>query len=242
MKLHLIELSGTSIYEQLLLEEVLLRTDERSFCLINRGSPRTIVMGISGIPAELLHFERIEQYAIPVIKRFSGGGTVIVDEETLFISFLIAKKDLPVTPYPEPILRWSADLYQKAWNLPGFSLQENDYAIGHLKCGGNAQYLRKDRWLHHTSFLWDYRAENMKCLLLPKKRPAYRKDRSHEEFLCRLKEFAPMERLIEQLKDELVKQFYIEKVKSEEIQEIRSRSCRISIRILDAEIRRKGSG
>lgn len=228
MTLHLIELSSTPIYEQLLLEEALLRADDRSFCILNYGSPRAIVMGLSGVPGELLHLDLVKQNRIPVFKRFSGGGTVIVDEETLFATFLFAKKDLPITPYPESILRWSSDLYQAAWSLPGFSLQENDYALGERKCGGNAQYLRKDRWLHHTSFLWNYDPRNMQYLLLPKKRPAYRKDRSHEEFLCSLKAHAPMDLLIEQLKKELVKRFYIESISHKELEEIRRRSHRIA--------------
>ena len=228
MTLHLIELSSAPIYEQLLLEEALLRTDERSFCLINRGSPRAIIMGLSGIPKELLHLNQVSQDQIPVFKRFSGGGTVIVDEETLFITFLFAKKDLPITPYPEPILRWSAELYQAAWNLPGFSLRENDYALGERKCGGNAQYLRKERWLHHTSFLWNFDKENMKYLTLPKKRPAWRQDRSHDDFLCTLKSHASMDLLIKKLKEELVKRFYIESLPAKELEAIRNRSYRIA--------------
>lgn len=233
MTLHLIEFSHVPIYEQLLLEEALLRADERSFCLINRGSPRAIVMGLSGIPSELLHLNLVQQDSVPVFKRFSGGGTVIIDEETLFITFLFAKKDLAIPPYPEPILRWSTDLYKDAWNLPGFSLQENDYALGERKCGGNAQYLRKERWLHHTSFLWNYKEENMKYLSLPKKRPAYRKDRSHEEFLCTLKEYSSMDLLIEKLKAELVKRFYIQSLPEEELETIRGRSHRIATHALN---------
>jgi lipoate-protein ligase A len=228
MKLHLIELTQTPIYEQLLLEEALLRADERNFCIINHGAPRAVVMGLSGIPEELLHLESIVADKIPVYKRYSGGGTVIIDEQTLFISFLISKKDLAITPYPEPIMRWSYDLYQKAWNLPDFTLHENDYAIKERKCGGNAQYLRKDRWMHHTSFLWDYRDENMEYLRLPKKRPTYRQDRSHNDFLCKLKEHAPLENLIQNLKTEIVKRFYIEQLSNEELEEIRSRSYRIA--------------
>ncbi len=233
MKLHLIELTQTTIYEQLLLEEALLRADERSFCVINYGAPRAIVMGLSGIPEELIQLEHAARDKIPVHKRYSGGGTVIVDEQTLFISFIIAKKDLDIIAYPEPILRWSFDLYQKAWNLPNFSLHENDYAIGERKCGGNAQYLRKDRWMHHTSFLWDYQEKNMEYLLLPKKRPAYRLDRSHNDFLCKLKEFTSLETLVKNLKAELVKRFYIERVSPEELKEIQSRSYRIGTHSLD---------
>jgi lipoate-protein ligase A len=167
-------------------------------------------MGISGQPAQLLDLSKVREQTIPVIKRFSGGGTVIVDPHTLFVTFIMAKDHLDVAPYPEPILKWSADLYTAAWNIPSFHLRENDYCIGDKKCGGNAQYMKKDRWLHHTSFLWDYKPENMDVLLLPPKRPAYRQNRTHDDFLCRLRAFGndPKKR-IDQLKAELVKRFYI---------------------------------
>lgn len=198
------------IFDQLRLEEALLRADDRSFCLVNIGSPRAIVMGISGEVEKLLDLPTVRERRIPVIKRFSGGGTVIVDEDTLFVTFIIAKEHLDLAPFPEPILRWSAHLYASAWKIPGFQLRENDYCIGEKKCGGNAQYMRKDRWIHHTSFLWDYKPSNMEALLLPSKRPAYRKDRSHKDFLCRLREYGenPKTR-INQLKNELVKHFDI---------------------------------
>ncbi len=216
--LYLIETNHMPIFEQLQLEEALLRTDERNFCIINRGSPRSIVVGLSGNIETLIDLERARSDSVPIMKRFSGGGTVIVDEDTLFVSFLFSKQDLPVAPFPEPIMRWNADLYKNAWRLPGFDLCERDYVIGNQKCGGNAQYLRKDRWLHHSSFLWDYQDENMDYLLLPNHRPAYRENRSHTEFLCRLKDYATSaERLIDDLKRELVKRLDIRDFPREEI-------------------------
>lgn len=146
-------------------------------------------MGISSPPEKLLNLESVKAEKIPVIKRFSGGGTVIVDENTLFVTFIIAKEALDIPPFPEPILRWTENVYKKSWQIPHFQLRENDYCIGDLKCGGNAQYIKKDRWLHHTSFLWDYSDENMRHLLLPTKRPKYRLDRSHSKFLTRLKNY-----------------------------------------------------
>jgi lipoate-protein ligase A len=167
-------------------------------------------MGISGQPETLLNLNSVRKDQIPVIKRFSGGGTVIVDENTLFITFILSKEHLDVHPFPEPILRWSADLYRDAWQIPHFQLKENDYCIGEKKCGGNAQYIKKDRWLHHTSFLWDYSDANMAHLQLPTKRPKYREDRGHREFLLRMKEHAPSPNsLIEKVKESLVKQLYI---------------------------------
>lgn len=72
--------------------------------------------------------------------------------------------------------------------IPKFLLRENDYILGDdLKMGGNAQSISKDGWLHHTSFLWDFDVRNMeRYLKLPEKRPDYRANRSHGEFLTKL--------------------------------------------------------
>lgn len=190
------------IFEQLLLEEALLRTSTDNFCIINEGSTPAIVMGISGVAEKLLNIKTVKESNLPLIKRFSGGGTVIVDENTLFISFIMSKDALSISPFPEPILRWSEKIYQDAWGIAGFHLRENDYCIGDKKCGGNAQYITKDRWVHHTSFLWDFSEKNMQHLTLPEKRPKYRLDRAHSAFLTRLKNHSlSKEFLIQKLKE-----------------------------------------
>ena len=186
---HLVHIKGMSIFSQLQLEEALLRQDTRNFCLINQGSSPAIVMGISGKTEELVDLSKARSLGIPIIKRFSGGGTVVVDEETLFITFICQKDSHPFPAYPEPILKWAAGLYAQAFPL--ISLKENDYVIGTKKCGGNAQYIKKDRWLHHTSFLWNFKPSYMELLLYPKKTPLYRNKRSHEEFLTPLSHHSP---------------------------------------------------
>jgi lipoate-protein ligase A len=49
-----------------------------------------------------------------------------------------------------------------------------DYVFGDRKFGGNAQSIIKNRWIHHTSFLWDYDVRNMAYLKLPSRVPQYR--------------------------------------------------------------------
>lgn len=188
MSFHIIHLDNVPIFEQLLLEERLLREDSRNFIVLNTGSPPAIVMGISGKLDELVHKENTLKKNCPVIKRFSGGGTVFIDQDTLFLSFIGNKSLFNFPAYPERILKWSEGFYQGALALPDFSLRENDFVIGPKKCGGNAQYITKDRFLQHTSFLWDFNPSNMECLLHPKKTPEYRQGRNHLDFLCCLKE------------------------------------------------------
>lgn len=183
--MYVVNLNSISILEQLQLEEALLRSDENNWCLINSGVQPAIVMGISGKAENLLNVEKVHQDKITVIKRFSGGGTVYVDENTIFVTFICNSSDFSFPPQPHPILEWSYKLYKKFF--PFLELKENDYTFNDKKVGGNAQYIQKGRWLHHSSFLWDYDVEKMDYLLLPEKRPKYRSDRPHSDFLCSLR-------------------------------------------------------
>ncbi|MCX6987393.1 MAG: lipoate--protein ligase family protein [Chlamydiae bacterium] len=219
MTLYWLELDkDCSILEQLQIEEALLRNDTRNFCIVNKGSSPAIVIGISGKIHELVDLEIAKLLQLPIIKRFSGGGTVVVDENTLFITFIFQKETLPFPAYPEKIMKWSEGIYKKVFPK-NFLLKENDYAFEDKKFGGNAQYIRKDRWLHHTSFLWDYQTSHMQALKHPKKTPSYRAGRDHGNFLCKLKEFIPsQDDLLADLKNALSEEFDLSHVPLESIQ------------------------
>lgn len=218
MTLHILHLQNVSIFQQLQLEEALLRNDQRNFCLINEGSPPAIVMGISGKVEELIDREKLSQKRVPVIKRFSGGGTVVVDENTLFISFICERNFVDFVPYPEPIMRWTEEIYRRALRHSSFCLKESDYVIGEKKFGGNAQYLQKTRWLHHSTLLWDYNTELMELLLHPKKSPPYRKGRTHLEFLTKLSDhISNKEEFLTQFKGALKSFTQIEEISLTEV-------------------------
>lgn len=72
--------------------------------------------------------------------------------------------------------------------VQSFNLAGHDYALGDKKIGGNAQSFSRDRFVHHTSFLWDYDDDLMELLTLPKDRPEYRGSRPHSEFVTRIKD------------------------------------------------------
>lgn len=187
-QLNLLQLPQLPVLQQLRIEEALLRADDSNWLILNHGSTEAIVMGISGKPELLINTDKLSQRPIPIIKRFSGGGTVVVDHNTYFATWICNTDAVGVECCPCKIHRWTADIYSKALPQIGLKLEENDYVIGERKCGGNAQYLRRGRWLHHTSFLWDYSPDLMDYLLMPQKTPLYRLGRSHQEFICTLKE------------------------------------------------------
>lgn len=188
-QLHLIDLRGTSILDQLRIEEALLRADERNWCLVNQGVSSTIVMGISAKPEELIDYSQLNDKPVPVLKRFSGGGTVFIDENCLMCTFICNSQDMNVPCFPKEVFTWSEKFYKPLFHDVDFALRENDYVIGSKKFGGNAQYMTRNRWLHHSSLLWDFKSENMRYLKMPQKTPEYRKNRNHEEFLCKLSHY-----------------------------------------------------
>lgn len=187
MTINLLVLDGIPILEQLQLEEALLRTNDENWCILNTNAPKSIVMGISTDPKDVVDFNVMAKNPIPLIRRFSGGGTVVIDEDTIFASFIFQKEAHDFTPYPKTILHWAGEFYKNALQLPTFQVQDNDFALLDKKIGGNAQYIRRNRFLHHTTFLFHYDDKNMEYLLHPPTEPLYRKSRSHKDFLTTLK-------------------------------------------------------
>lgn len=219
--LHLVELNQIPIFQQLQWEEALLRADNRNWCLLNHGSPPAIVMGISGKMEQLVQQDKFLQTPIPLIRRFSGGGTVVADENTLFMTLICQSTALPVAPFPLPLLHWTGEIYRPLFPSYPFQVREHDYVIGERKWGGNAQAIIKGRWLHHSSLLWDYNPEHMDYLSIPPKTPAYRQNRPHIDFLCRLRDYLPSrDTFYTLLVEQLAKHFTLIQEKPGEIQQI----------------------
>ncbi|CAA7055383.1 unnamed protein product [Microthlaspi erraticum] len=218
--MNLVKLRKTPILQQLLLEERLLRSSSENWCIINDGTNvPNIVMGMSGKACELVELEPVIRDRIPVIKRFTGGGTVIVDENTLFVSLICNRNDVPnVQPYPRSVMAWSGSLYSDVFNESSeFQLRENDYVFGDRKFGGNAQSITRNRWIHHTSFLWDYNEKNMSYLKLPSRVPQYRLERDHTDFVCRMKDYIERSVFIEKTINAVGTQFMLKEIDLDEI-------------------------
>lgn len=231
--LHYIELDNYPIYDQLLLEESLLRSDKRSFCIFNSGCSPAVVLGICSAVEKTVDIKKAQLLKIPLIRRFSGGGVVLVDRSTLFISFILNREDILIDPLPSAILLWTKEFYKKAFSLNGFDLKEQDYTIWNKKCAGNAQYISQDRFVHHSSFLWDYNEEHMDILFLPEKMPAYRNKREHKAFITTLKPFGSKNYFKKALIKQLQKDFRLQKIALNKIAGICNNAHRISTTFID---------
>ena len=201
--LRVVRLTNVPIFEQLVLEEVLYRkmTNVNAVLVATRAAARpTVVCGAAQHKNldRLVEMDLVERDAVPVVQRFTGGGTVLLEPRTVVASLVgndAATVRLGKRLGGQSIMAWMADrVYAKVFgdSREPFSLRVQDYCLGERKIGGNAQALARDRFVHHTSFLYDYdEAEMAKYLRTPEKQPEYRQQRPHADFITRAAHLFP---------------------------------------------------
>lgn len=213
------------IFKQLQIEEAILRNTNDNFLITNIAPQEAIVLGVSRQLNTDVHVEMVKNDHIPIIKRYSGGGSVFLDKDSLMITWIVnSEHAMPTSP---EIFDWAQKIYSKLFPKT-FSIQENDYILEDRKVGGNAQYIQKHRWVHHTSFLWDFDPNKLvRYLPIPSHQPAYRKQRSHLDFLTVLK---PLLKSKQQFIDNLIKEiknrYPLIKIKESDLHDILSQPHR----------------
>ena len=76
----------------------------------NRNGTCAIVMGIGGKPENLIDVSSARDDGVLVLRRFTGGGTVVVDHSSLLTTLIMRDSSLPhLNPYPRDIMGWTAD-------------------------------------------------------------------------------------------------------------------------------------
>jgi lipoate-protein ligase A len=136
-----------------------------------------------------------------MMRRFTGGGTILVDHNTVFSSLICNIADSlhadSIAVAPREIMKWTnTHIFQPAFShhlsplaAEHFDLNGHDYVLrrSNRKIAGNAQAISKLRFVHHTSWLWHFDIDTIsRYLRLPpaSSRPEYRGDRSHRDFLA----------------------------------------------------------
>ena len=135
--------------------------------------------------------ERCRARGIPILRRCSGGGTVVQGPGCLNYSLVLkaSKNDAlqTVTQTNQFIMERHRALFQSTTGK-GVEVQgHTDLAMGGFKFSGNAQRRRKDHFLFHGAFLLNFDLGLIQDLLkMPSKQPHYRENRRHEDFLTNL--------------------------------------------------------
>jgi lipoate-protein ligase A len=150
-----------------------------------------VVLGYANKVAEEVNIEACRACGFPILRRCSGGGTVLQGPGCLNYSVILKiDEDGPLqgitgtnTFVMQHHRRALASLLEKPVMVEGFT----DLATEQLKFSGNAQRRKRNWLLFHGTFLLNFDLDLIEKILPPPPRqPDYRRKRPHSEFLTQL--------------------------------------------------------
>lgn len=149
-----------------------------------------IVLGASNNVEESLHMENVIQDKVTVLKRPSGGQTVILTPNNMMISAVFFDQN---KLHPKVVFQHINQLIISAIEKTGIHdlsmMGISDITISGKKILGSAIYRTKNALLYHAVLnLGEPSVTFERYLKHPAKEPEYRKGRSHTEFVTSLKE------------------------------------------------------
>ena len=152
-----------------------------------------VVVGYANKIANEVNAAACEKRGIPILRRCSGGGTVLQGPGCLNYTLILRITD------DGPLRNISATnqfiMERNRAAIESFFIKAEilvagftDLVVGGRKFSGNSQRRRKNFLLFHGTFLLDFNLSLIGELLrMPSKQPDYRQGRNHGEFLMNLK-------------------------------------------------------
>lgn len=197
----LLDLSLPTAAENLALDEALLDSADEQIggqpaapeLLRLWECPQTAaVLGRSGKVAEEVELAACEAAGVPVLRRTSGGGTVLLGPGCLMYSLLLSYEQRPHLraldqAHHEVLSTLAAALNRLSPELNCEPRGTSDLVSGTRKFSGNSVRCKRNYLLYHGTLLYDFDLPSIEQLLKPPPRqPEYRKQRAHGEFVMNL--------------------------------------------------------
>ncbi len=184
-----------SIAENLALEDALLQTAERGdgdeeVLRVWEAKQTFIVLGRSSRWEREIDIAAAQQDGVPILRRISGGATVVAAPGCLFYAVLLSLETRPHLRMLDEAHRLVMGKIQRAVSAlcPQVSLAGTcDLVLADRKVGGNSLRVQRNWLLYHGTLL-----NHMDLSLIPKylahppREPDYRGGRSHAEFVQNL--------------------------------------------------------
>ncbi len=152
----------------------------------------SLVIGYGEDAAKTVHIRACKDRGIPIIKRFTGGGTVLISEKSLNYSLIVPLSRAngwgDLVPSFQAINGIIVDAL-KDFQLTAKIEEDTDITVNSKKIAGSSQSRRWGVLCHHGTILIDSETENIEMLIKnPTKQPKYRNGRTHKDFLTSLKQ------------------------------------------------------
>jgi lipoate-protein ligase A len=159
-------------------EEVLRVWEMPTYC---------VVLGRSSVAAQESISANCEKMNIPVLRRCSGGATILAGSGCLMYSVVLSLEDRPELSMIDGAHDFVMDRLLAATDECGITAQRKgicDLVFEHKKFSGNAMRLKRRSLLYHGTILYSMDIRLVDSLLgKPAREPEYRDGRSHGEFV-----------------------------------------------------------
>jgi lipoate---protein ligase len=190
MNMDFVDVTLSTLNDNLALDEALLLEAEAG-----RGGevlrlwewPRpAIVLGAGSRIADDVDVAVCDREAVPLARRASGGGTVVLGPGCLLYSVVLRYDRATELRDIRKSYQWI--LSRVSEQLPGVMVEgPSDLAVGGRKVGGSAQQRKRDHLLHHGTLLYGFDLPLIgRYLREPPRQPDYRDRRPHAEFVTNL--------------------------------------------------------
>lgn len=174
--------------------ETLPAQDSPSYLRLWEADNPLVVLGRSSRVEEEVHTDLCRQKNIPVMRRVSGGATIVSGPGCLMYAVVLNAaqkgKSLNVDSAHQYVLSHMVKALRNVDNsvkIAGTSdlVVETPQAL--IKFSGNSVRMVRSRILYHGTLLYNFELPTISALLrTPPRQPDYRQQRSHQEFVGNL--------------------------------------------------------
>jgi lipoate---protein ligase len=151
-----------------------------------------IVLGRNGVAEDDANLEHAARDGVVVLRRCSGGGTVLQGPGCLNFTLILQQEGNPALTDIRRSYQFILEKIIRVLQEIGISSQYrpiSDLVTGgkEQKFSGNAQRRRRKFLLHHGTILYHFDIQLLeRYLKIPKQMPEYRRARPHQDFLVNI--------------------------------------------------------
>lgn len=191
----LVDLTLDSAHQNIALDEAMLESAESAESypeLLRLWEPHSpaVVLGRSSPHQTEVNHEYCRQHQIPVIRRCSGGQSIVTGPGCLMYAVLLDYRKRPELRMLDVAHQFVMNRMREAVADAGVATDiqgTSDLTINGQKVSGNSLRCKRNWMIYHGTMICDLDIDLIaNCLGQPIRQPEYRSERDHREFLVQL--------------------------------------------------------
>lgn len=160
------------------------RADDHAFETLLMWEATSLCAVLPRAGASAAHLSAAEGLEVPVLRRESGGGAVLLGPGCLNYALVLSLERRPALLDVKQSYVKVLNSLLAALPLSGACAIGSDLVLDDRKFGGHAQRRTRRSLLHHGTILYDFDIPRIRSVLRePGRQPSYRRGRTHDNFL-----------------------------------------------------------